>query len=69
MSSHKNHEHLNTIKEAVEKTDQLSQEQKSESFKRLEEAYIEDKAFGTISEELLKISEYFEVIFGEMGLK
>ncbi len=69
MSSHKHHGHLQAIKTAVETTTNLTQSEKSESFKRLEEAYAEDKAFGIITEELLTISEYFEGLFSELGIK
>jgi len=65
MSSHK--QHLEKIKNAV-KMAPLSEDEKSESMKRIEEWVIEDKAFGTFKNELLEISEYFEVLFAELGL-
>ena len=68
MSSHKNKEHLTKIKDAVVKTKELNEDQKSDSVKRIEEWYEEDKAFGLLKEELLEISEYFEVLFAELGL-
>jgi len=68
MSSHKHKEHLVKIKDAITKTDKLDNEQKSDSVKRVEEWYEEDKAFGLLKEELLEISEYFEVLFAELGL-
>jgi hypothetical protein len=68
MSAHKNKEHLTKIKDAIIKTEKLNEEQKSDSVKRVEEWYEEDKAFGLLKEELLEISEYFEVLFGELGL-
>ena len=69
MSSHKNKEHLMSIKEAVDKTNSLSDEQKSDSVKRLEEWILEDRAFGTIKEELLDINVYFKELFSELGFK
>jgi len=69
MSSHKHKEHLETIKDAIDKSKNLSDEQKSESVKRIEEWVVEDKAFGTLKNELLEISEFFEVLFAELGLK
>jgi len=68
MSSHKNKEHLTKIKDAVVKSKELNEDQKSDSVKRIEEWYEEDKAFGLLKEELLEISEYFEVLFAELGL-
>ncbi len=68
MSAHKHREHLQRIKEAVSKSDKLDENQKSDSVKRIEEWVEEDKAFGLLKEELLNISEYFEVLFAELGL-
>jgi len=69
MSSHKRKEHLEKIKEAVDKTDQLSDEQKSSSYKLLELWYTEDLATDTLKEELLELSIFFEELFGELGFK
>jgi len=68
MSAHKHREHLEKIKDAVSKTDKLDENQKSDSVKRIEEWIAEDKAFGTLKEELLNVSEYFEILFAELGL-
>lgn len=69
MSSHKRKEHLEKIKEAVDKTDQLSDGQKSSSYKLLELWYTEDLATDTLKEELLELSIFFEELFGELGFK
>jgi hypothetical protein len=68
MSSHKHKEHLQKIKDAVVNSKELSEEQKSETIKRIEEWMVEDKAFGILLEELLEMSEYFETLFAELGL-
>lgn len=68
MSAHKHKEHLQRIKDAVIKSDKLDESQKSDSVKRIEEWIEEDKAFGTLMEELLNISEFFETLFAELGL-
>lgn len=68
MSAHKHKEHLEKIKNAVEHSNELSDNQKSDSVKRIEEWIEEDKAFGTLKDELLNISEFFEVLFAELGL-
>ena len=65
MSSHT--KHLEKIKDAIEVAP-LSESEKSESMKRVEEWVLEDRAFGTLKNELMEISEYFEVLFGELGL-
>jgi len=66
MSSHK---HVEMIRESIQKTTKLDESQKSESMKRVEEWVIEDKAFGTLKEELIKVSIFFEEIFSELGIK
>jgi len=69
MSSHKNLDKLESIKEAIVKSSQLSEDEKSESVKRIEEWVLEDKAFGTLELELKKISNYFTELFSELGIK
>jgi len=69
MSTHKHKEHLQKIKNAIIKAKELDESQKSDSVKRVEEWYKEDKAFGLLKEELLEVSEYFETLFSELGLK
>lgn len=69
MPHHKNHEHLNTIKDSINKTDRLTDSQKSDSVKRIEEWVLEDKAFGALQIELMKISGFFKEIFSELGIK
>jgi len=69
MSSHKHHEHLEVIKNSIHTTPDLDESQKSESIKRIEEWVLEDRAFGTLKNELLKISLFFEEIFSELGVK
>jgi len=68
MSSHKHKEHLTKIKDAIVNAKELDKSQKSDSVKRVEEWALEDKAFGTLLEELLEVSEYFETLFAELGL-
>lgn len=69
MSSHKLKNHLEKIKEEVSKTDMLSDEQKSDSVKRIEEWVLEDRAFGTLKNELIEMSVFFEKLFAELGLE
>ena len=60
--------HIEKIKERIEKSNELSQEEKSNTIKRIEEWYAEDKAFGTFLAELAKISPKVEAILVELGL-
>jgi hypothetical protein len=69
MSSHKNHDKLETIKDAIDKSSGLSENEKSQSVQTIEEWILEDKAFGTLEQELMKISDYFGELFRELGLK
>jgi len=47
---------------------ELSEEEKSNSYRHIEEWYAQDKAFGTIYQELASISPKIEALFQEMGL-
>ena len=60
--------HLETIKENLDKTDTLSQEEKSDSFKRIEEWYAEDKAWEALMVELSSISPKVKAFLAELGL-
>ncbi len=65
--SNKKVEHLEKIKDAIKDAD-LSEEEKSISFKHIEEWYEEDKAFGTLYEKLAEISPKIESLLNELGL-
>ena len=65
--SNKRVEHLEQIKDAISKAE-LSEEEKSNSFKHIEEWYAEDKAFGTLYEKLAEISPKIESLLNELGL-
>ena len=60
--------HIEKIKEKIEESKELSQEEKSNSVKHIEEWYAEDKAWGTFIGELTKISPKVEAILVELGL-
>ena len=68
MSSHKHHEHIQRIKNEVEKSPILSEAEKSQTVKHLEEWIAEDKAEGILYEELLEISQGIKPILAELGL-
>jgi len=66
--SKSNLKHLETIKENIDKTDALSQEEKSDSFKRIEAWYTEDKAWESLMVELSEISPKVKSVLAELGL-
>ncbi len=59
---------IETIKNTIESSPKLSEEQKSSSFKIIEEWAKEDKASGILFEKLAEISEEIEPILVELGL-
>jgi len=67
MSSHKHHENLTRIKEAVKKAKHLSESEKSDTIKRLDEWVLEDKAEGIFYEELGNITEGMKSVLKELG--
>ena len=66
--SNSNLKHLETIKENIDKTNTLSQEEKSDSFKRIEAWYAEDKAWESLMVELSEISPKVKAVLAELGL-
>lgn len=68
MSSHKDHSKLETIKEAVVKSKHLSDDEKSQTVKRIEEWISEDKAEGIIYEELIELAAGIRPMLAELGL-
>ena len=66
--SNSNLKHLERIKENIDKSNTLSEEEKSNSMKHIEEWYAEDKAWGTFINELAQTSPKIEAILSELGL-
>jgi len=60
-------EHLERIKDAI-KNSELSEEEKSNAWKHIEEWYREDKAFGALYEKLAEISPKIGALLEEIGL-
>ncbi len=56
------------LREAIKETDKLTQEEKTQSVKHIEEWITEDRAFGLIFDELVEVNEAFKEIFKELGL-
>ncbi len=65
--SNKHINHLERIKDAIDKA-QLSEEEKSSAWKHIEEWYEEDRAFGMLYEKLSEISPKIEALLNELGL-
>jgi pheromone shutdown protein TraB len=63
-----NLKHLERVKENIDKTNTLSQEEKSDSFKRIEEWYAEDKAWESLMAELSEISPKVKTVLADLGL-
>ena len=66
--SKSNQSHLEKIKDTIDRSNDLSEEEKSDSVKRIEEWYREGKAWGTFIEELSEISPKIKVLLAELGL-
>jgi len=67
MNSHKDHSHLEKIKEAIDGTD-LNEAEKSESMKHIDEWILEDKAEGLLYKKLIEISHGIKPLLAELGL-
>ncbi|NPA29980.1 MAG: hypothetical protein GXO33_07345 [Epsilonproteobacteria bacterium] len=68
MAHHKQHEKLERLKEAIKAHETLSESQKSEALKHVEEWYAEDKGFGTLAQALAARFGALEPILAELGL-
>jgi hypothetical protein len=56
------------LKDAITKTDKLSEDEKTQSVKHIEEWITQDRAFGLIYDELVEVNIAFKEIFRELGL-
>ena len=68
MSSHKDHSHLEKIKDAVENSEILNESEKSQTMQRIDEWILEDKAEGILYEELITLSNGIKPLLAELGL-
>jgi DNA phosphorothioation-dependent restriction protein DptG len=66
--SQSNLKHLERIKEHIDKSNELSEEEKSNAWRHIEEWYAEDQAWGTFINKLAQISPRIEAILAELGL-
>ncbi|RUM71793.1 MAG: hypothetical protein DSZ10_06105 [Sulfurovum sp.] len=63
-----NLKHLERIKENIDKSNDLTEEEKSNAWRHIEEWYAEDQAWGTFINKLARISPKIEAILAELGL-
>ena len=68
MSSHKDHSHLEKIKDAVENSEILNESEKSQTMQRIDEWILEDKAEGILYEELIDLANGIKPLLAELGL-
>ncbi len=68
MSSHKDHSHLEKIKDAVENSEILNESEKSQTMQRIDEWILEDKAEGILYEELIELANGIKPMLAELGL-
>ncbi len=66
--SKSNMKHLETIKDSISNSQVLSEEEKSASFKKIEEWIADDRAMETWAKDLELISEKIKPILAELGL-
>jgi hypothetical protein len=66
--SNSNLKHLEKIKNNIDKSNTLTEEEKSDSMKRIEEWYREDMASGTFLQELSELSPTIKALLAELGL-
>ncbi len=66
--SQSNLKHLEKIKDTIDRSDDLSEEEKSNSVQHIEEWYREDQAWGTFIKELSDISPKVKLLLSELGL-
>jgi pheromone shutdown protein TraB len=68
MMSKSNLKHLETVKENIDRSGALSEEEKSDSMKRIEEWYAEDQAWDALMVELSEISPKVKTVLADLGL-
>jgi pheromone shutdown protein TraB len=63
-----NLKHIEKIKENIDVHNTLSQDEKSDSMKRIEEWYAEDQAWEALMLELSEISPKIKTVLADLGL-
>ncbi len=68
MNTQQYHQHREKIKSAINDSNHLSEDEKSQSVKQIDEWILEDKAEGLFYAELVKIASGIKPILEELGL-
>ena len=66
--SNRDIERFKEIRGHIESSSKLTEEEKSNTLKHIEEWYAEDQAFGTLYQQLAEISPKVEALLQELGL-
>jgi len=68
MSTHKDHSHLEKIQDGIKESTLLSEDEKSLTMKHIDEWLLEDRAEGTLYQELMEIASGIKPMLAELGL-
>ena len=68
MSTHKDKAHLEYIRDEIEKTQFLSEDEKSLTMRKIDQWILEDRASGTFYEELVELAVGIKPMLAELGL-
>jgi len=68
MSSHKDHRNLEKIQDGIRESTLLTEEEKSLSMKHIDEWLLEDRAEGTLYNELMELASGIKPMLAELGL-
>jgi hypothetical protein len=68
IMSNKDIERFKDIRSHIEKSPHLSDEEKSNSYKHIEEWYAQDQASGSLYQKMADISPKVEALMQELGL-
>ncbi|MEA3491351.1 MAG: hypothetical protein U9R27_05570 [Campylobacterota bacterium] len=66
--SQSNQKHLEKIKGSIDRSNDLTEEEKSNSYRHIEEWYREDQAWGTFINSLSETSPKIKLLLAELGL-
>ncbi|PHR55452.1 MAG: hypothetical protein COA44_10375 [Arcobacter sp.] len=68
MSSHKDHTHLEKIQDGIKDSTVLSDEEKTLTMRHIDEWLLEDRAEGTLYNELINLASGIKPMLAELGL-
>jgi len=68
MSSHKDHSNLEKIQDGIRESTLLTEDEKTLSMKHIEEWLLEDRAEGTLYNELMELASGIRPMLAELGL-